>query len=211
MARKGDLVGVKQLLQEYPTLLNTKSAGHNRTLLWEATRRNRLDLVKFLLKRGANVNIPGRHRNESFVLIKPYTVATVFKRAPLREMLLTSGTTMDIYTTCFLGDQERVKELIRKNPKIVNEEQQEESVWRVVPLHHAISGGHKELAEFLIKKGAQVRPYSQLLLEMAGSREDMLTMLLHHGLDASSVGGRCLGESAGGNGTSIDQERRRCE
>src|SRR5262245_32037748 len=80
MARKGDLVGVKQLLQEYPTLLNTKSAGHNRTLLWEATRRNRLDLVKFLLKRGANVNIPGRHRNESFVLIKPYTVATVFKR-----------------------------------------------------------------------------------------------------------------------------------
>jgi ankyrin repeat protein len=192
MARKGDLVGVKRLLQEDPTLLNAKSAGHNRTLLWEATRRNRLDLVKFLLKRGANVNMPGRHRNESFVLIKPYTVATVFKRAQLREVLLAAGTTIDIYTACFLGDQERVKELIRKNPKLISEEQREESVWHVAPLHHAVSGGHKELAEFLISKGAQVRPHSELLLEMSENREDMLTMLLHQGLDASSVGGVAL-------------------
>jgi ankyrin repeat protein len=192
MARKGDLSGIKRLLQEDPTLLNAMSGGHNRTLLWEATRRNRVDVVKFLLKRGADVNIPGRHRNESVVLIKPYTVATIFKRAELREMLSAGGTTMDIYTACFLGDQGRVKDLIRKNPSIVNKEQQDETVWRVAPLHHAVSGGHKDLAEFLISKGAQVRPHSELLLEMTGNRDDMLGMLLQHGLDARSVGGVLL-------------------
>jgi ankyrin repeat protein len=145
--------------------------------------------VKFLLKRGADVNVPGRHRNESFVLIKPFTVATLFKRAELRQLLFAAGTTMDIYTACFLGDHDRAKGLLRKNPKLINQQQPEESVWRVTPLHHAVSGGHKDLAEFLISKGAKVRPHSELLLEMAGNREDMLTMLLDHGLDASSVGG----------------------
>jgi ankyrin repeat protein len=194
MAREGDLAGVRRLLQKDPALLNAKSAGHNRTLLWEATRRNRVDIVKFLLKRGADVNIPGRHRNESFVLIKPYTVATLFKRAQLRQLLFVAGTTMDIYTACFLGDSDHVKDLIHKNPKLINKQQPEESVWRVTPLHHAVSGGHKDLAEFLITKGAKVQPHSELLLEMAGNREDMLTMFLDHGFDARSVGGVALAD-----------------
>ena len=80
VARRGDLAEVEELLRRDPSLLHAKSGGHNRTLLWEATRGNRPELVRFLVERGADVNVPGRVRSESLVLIKPWSVARRFRR-----------------------------------------------------------------------------------------------------------------------------------
>ena len=50
---------------------------------------------------------------------------------------------------------------------LLPQEQEEDSVWRVTPLHYAVSGGHGELAEWLIKQCAKVAPYTRLLCNAA--------------------------------------------
>jgi ankyrin repeat protein len=194
LARQGDLAGVKRLLKKDPAMLNAKSAGHNRTLLWEATRLNRTKLVEYLVEQGADVNIPGRQRHESFVLIKPYVVARTFRRQRLAEYLLQAATEVDIYTACYLGDEARVAELLKANPSLINREQPEESVWFVTPLHHALSGEHKEIVELLLRNGAKVKPYSELLLDIVlrRGRNDLLELLFEHGASARSIGGADL-------------------
>ena len=81
LAVKGDVEAIAARLAAEPQLLNAASEGHNRTLLWEAANAGRLDLVRFLVEAGADVNVPGRYRHETFVLLKPYSVAVTKKRA----------------------------------------------------------------------------------------------------------------------------------
>lgn len=102
-AAKGDLPGNKFVLKKDPSLLTCTTLGHNRSLLWIATRRNRVGIVELLLKHGADVNIPGRIRSESFVLIKPYCIALTHERHRLVSQLLENGNVMDSYAMTYLG------------------------------------------------------------------------------------------------------------
>ncbi len=166
-ARRGDLRAVQRHLRRDPTLVLAKSGGHNRTFLWEATRGNQLTLVKYLLKSGADPNVPGRIRSEIVVLLKPYCIARHYRRTALAELLLQAGTQIDIYSACFLGDAHHVQKLLDANPTLLAQEQEDDSVWRVTPLHHAISAGHQELVQLLIARGAPVAPYTRLLCNAA--------------------------------------------
>jgi hypothetical protein len=47
------------------------------------------------------------------------------------------------------------------------QEQEDDSVWRVTPLHHAVAGGHEKLTWWLIERGAKVKPYTRLLCDAA--------------------------------------------
>src|SRR6185503_19282610 len=133
-ARRGDLRAVRGHLRRDPSLLLAKSGGHNRTLLWEATRGNHPNLVEYLLKAGADPNVPGRIRSEIVVLLKPYCIAQRYRRTRLAERLLQAGTVLDIYSACFLGDTERVQGLLDADPSLLVREQEDDSVWRVIPL-----------------------------------------------------------------------------
>jgi hypothetical protein len=139
-ARRGNLVAVQSHLKRDPSLLSAKSGGHNRTFLWEATRGNRPALVKYLLRAGADPNVPGRIRSECVVLLKPYCIARRYRRTELAELLLQSGTVIEIYSACYLGDRKLIQELLNANPSLLAQEQEEDSVWRVTPLHYAVSG-----------------------------------------------------------------------
>jgi hypothetical protein len=166
-ARRGDLQAVQTHLRREPSLLLAKSGGHNRTFLWEATRGNRPGLVMHLLKAGADPNVPGRIRSEILVLLKPFCIARRYQRTKLAELLLEAGTVVDIYSACFLGDAKRVRGLLNEDPTLLVQEQEEDSVWRVTPLHFAVAGGHEELARSLIEQGAKVEPYTRLLCDAA--------------------------------------------
>jgi ankyrin repeat protein len=184
-ARRGDLRAVQGHLRRDPSLLLAKSGGHNRSFLWEATRGNRTTLVKYLLKSGADPNVPGRIRSESVVLLKPYCLARRYRRMELAELLLQAGTVIDIYSACFLGDEKRVQKLLDAKPTLLTQEQEEDSVWRVTPLHYAVAGGHEELAEWLIKQGARVAPYTRLLCNAAVrmGHPALIAILLQGGAD----------------------------
>ncbi len=71
LAAKGDVEAVKRLVARDPGVVSKTSAGHNRSLLWEAARGGHRGLVEFLVRRGADVNAPGRYRNETLVLVSP--------------------------------------------------------------------------------------------------------------------------------------------
>jgi ankyrin repeat protein len=189
LARKGDLEAVLGQLARDPSLLNAKSAAHNRTLLWEATRRGRRELVETLVERGADVNIPGRHRHESFVLLKPYCVAVTYGREELASYLLARGTIVDAYSASYLGEEGRLLDWIEEDPRIVNRELEEDTVWRVTPLHYAVSGGRERIVDLLLERGAEVREYSSLLLDIAARRKrlDLVRTLLDAGAEASET------------------------
>ncbi len=184
-ARRGDLRVVQRNLRDDPALLLAKSGGHNRTFLWEATRGNHPVLVEYLLKAGADPNVPGRIRSEIVVLLKPYCIARHYRRTRLVELLLRAGTVIDICSACFLGDAKRVQELLDADPSGLVQEQEDDSVWRVTPLHYAVTGGHEELARSLIVQGAPVAPYTRLLCNAAVrmGHPELVSVLLDGGAD----------------------------
>jgi ankyrin repeat protein len=184
-ARRGSLRAVQEHLRRDPSLLAAKGGGHNRTFLWEATRGNRPDLVKYLLEAGADPNVPGRIRSQIVVLLKPYCIARRYRRPALAELLLQAGTVVDIYSACFLGDAGRVRALLDEDPTLLVREQEDDSVWRVTPLHYAVAGGHEELTRSLIQGGAKVKVYTRLLYDAASrmGHPGLVQALLDGGAD----------------------------
>jgi ankyrin repeat protein len=184
-ARRGDLRAVQNHLRRDPSLLLAKSGGHNRTFLWEAARGNCVTLVRYLLKAGADPNVPGRIRSECVVLLTPYCIARRYQRTELAKELLEAGTVINIFSACFLGDTKRVRALLKARPSLLTAEQEDDSVWRVTPLHFAVSGGHADLAELLIERGAKVAPYTRLLCNAAVrmGHSALIPILLQGGAD----------------------------
>lgn len=189
LAAKGDLPGVKKVLSETPALLNAMSDGHHRTLLWEAANANRMDVVQYLVEQGADVNIPGRYRSETLVLLTPYCIAIKRKRKQIAEYLLKNGTEIDIYSASFLGELEILKEQIQKNKKSVNTRHPNDTAWHVIPLHYAIAGEQTEAAKYLTQMKTKVKPHSELLLDMACrlGRLDLIRLLVDAGADPSTA------------------------
>lgn len=188
-ARRGDLESVKRHLNQDPTLLLAKSGGHNRTFLWEATRGNRVEVVQFLLQAGADPNIPGRTRSEIPVLLKPCCIARRYRRLEIAELLVKADSILDIYSACFLGDTDCVQHSLKSEPCLLTKEQEDDSVWRVTPLHYAVAGGHEELTRWLIREGALVKPYTRLLCNTAVRMKhaDLIPVLVQGGADRDLV------------------------
>ena len=147
--------------------------------------------MRFLLREGADPNIPGRIRAEITVLLKPYCIARRYRRLALARMLEKAGTIVDIYSACYLGDTERVQDLLNAEPNLLTREQEADSVWRVTPLHYAVAGGHEQLARWLISEGAPVKPYTRLLCDTAVRQKhpELIPVLVEGGADRDLVEG----------------------
>ena len=133
LAAKGNLAAVKKILADKPSMLNAMSDGHHRTLLWEAANANRGEVVKYLVEQGADVNIPGRYRSETLVLLTPYCIARKRKRTEIARYLLANGTEIDIYSAAFLGEVDLVKEAAKTKKSAVNTRHPDDSAWHVLP------------------------------------------------------------------------------
>jgi len=73
-AGRGDLDIIRTLLGEKSAWLNTVGS-HGRAMLWEAVYRGKMDIVKFLVEKGADVNACGCHYSEHYVEVSPYCIA----------------------------------------------------------------------------------------------------------------------------------------
>ena len=194
LAARGDRDGLRPLIERDPGLVTLRSIA-GRTLLWEATRRGRRPVVELLVEWGADVNAPGcdqmfhfpyARAGSTLVMVTPYCLAKWRGYDDLTAYLLAQGATIDIYTAAFLGDVPRVTALLDASPELVNAEDPAEDFLPRMPLHHAISGGQREVAKLLLARGAEVARHSRWLLTYAAVRNrlDLVQLLLAHGADA---------------------------
>ncbi len=194
LAARGDLDGLRPLIERDPGLVGLRSTA-GRTMLWEATRRGRRPVVELLVEWGADVNAPGcdqmfhfpyARAGSTLVMITPYCLAMWRGYDDLAAYLLAQGAIIDIYTAAFLGDMPRVTALLDASPELANAEDPAEDFLPRTPLHHAVSGGQREVAALLLARGADVARHSRWLLTYAAvrSRLDLVQLLLAHGAEA---------------------------
>ena len=188
VAGRGDVAELHQMLKAHPEFLN-KRGPHNRTLLWEATRRGRLAAVKYLVERGAEVDATGGYNNESLVQLTPYCAAIYYRRGEIAAYLLSRGARLDVFRAAFLGDQAQVARALAADPGRLQSEDPFDSIYFMPLPAFAVAGGQAGLLAFLFQHGATIGPYSALLLHLAAraARMDLVAQLVAHGADVGAV------------------------
>ena len=189
LAARGDLTGLKALIKAHPDYLS-KRANHNRTFLWEAVRRGRMPVVKWLVERGAEVEATGCYNNESMVQISPYCAAVYYKRPEAAAYLLAhGGPRLDIFRAAFIGEQARVEQLLTAEPGLLDAEDPSDNIYFVPVLGFAVAGGQAGVTEYLLKRGAQAAVYTAQLLHYAGQtgRLDLVELLVAHGVNVAGA------------------------
>ena len=201
-AGRGDLETVRQLLADNPAWIHTVGS-HGRTMLWEAAYRGKLEIVQFLLERGADINLPGCYHIEHRIEITPYCVARLKGRGSVADYLLQHGATIDIHTAAYLGNYDTVHSLLDSDPSLINSGylqvvmlqsgqphtfEHRDTRW-MTPLCYATIGGNAAIVELLISSGAIIEPYSERLLDYAigEDRVEITKMLLENGADPSKA------------------------
>ena len=199
---RGDLDTVRELLEDNPAWIHTVGS-HGRTMLWEAAYRGKLEMVQFLLERGADINLPGCYHIQHRLEITPYCVARYEGRGSVADYLLEQGATIDIHTAAYLGDYDKVHSHLDKDPRLINKEylqavmlpagkphtfEHRETAW-ATPLCYAIVGRNPRIVELLISRGAIIEPYSERFLDYAVSMDLLaITMLLlNNGADPNKA------------------------
>ena len=197
-AGRGDVDGVRQLLDDKPDWIHT-IGSHGRTMLWEAAYRGKLEVVKFLVARGADLNLPGCHLSKHSLEITPYCIAQHEGRDEVAAYLLQQGAKTDIHTAAYLGDYETALSLLDKDPSLINSGylqsvmlpsggpntfEHQGTPW-ATPLCYAIVGGNIRIVELFISRCAAIKPHSKLLLDHAVSEDqvDIVKLLFENGAD----------------------------
>lgn len=109
LARRGDVVGLRELIQAAPDVLT--SVPHAASLLHLAVFAGRGSVVELLLESGVDVDKPSPI--EPLIFVTPLCTARLKRRHDIEAMLLRRGAHEDIFTHAFLGDIERLnKDLI---------------------------------------------------------------------------------------------------
>jgi ankyrin repeat protein len=171
----GDLETVERLVDKNPSLV--RSHYEYRTPLYFAVRENRMAVAVFLLDRGANpfyngddlvemarvrrlghgALIESRRPKSPRILSAFQTMAQAARSgdvAAVRKVmdrLLARGSSCDIWTAAYIGNIERIKELLDRDPSLVNRAGEDGSG---TPLVHAAERGHLEVVRLLLERGA---------------------------------------------------------
>ncbi|MDP6502263.1 MAG: ankyrin repeat domain-containing protein, partial [Planctomycetota bacterium] len=200
-AGRGDVSAVRQLLKARPAWLR-RVGSHGRTMLWEASHRGKLEMVKCLVRRGADIDACGTHYTPYFVEVSCYCIARFKKRHPVADFLLKKGAEVNIHTAAFLGKCALVESFLKKKPKLLNEghphyqmgEKKADGLdfylapapW-ATPLCYALRGADVETVSFLIGKGARIKGNEEALFIAAKKNIEMVRLLLENGADPTHL------------------------
>ncbi len=201
-AGRGDLETVRQLVDDTPAWIHTVGS-HGRTMLWEAAYRGKLEMVQFLLERGADINVPGCYHIQHRIEITPYCVARYEGRDLVADYLLQHGATLDIHTAAYLKDYDAVRSHLDNDPNLINSGylqavmlpagqphtfEHRHATW-ATPLCYAIVGGNPAIVELLISRGATIEPHSERFLDYATAYDyvEITKLLLENGADSSKA------------------------
>lgn len=183
-AKRGNQSEVEEILNARPAWLNA-IGPHGRTMLWEAAYRGRTETVQYLLKRGADPHTWGCYFTPMFVEVSAYVAAVWKNRTETARLLKDLYQPADFFSAIFLGDYQRVQELIDEEPGIVNQARpQHDRAVGFTGMHYAISSCYSNILTLLLKHGAKPTPNCEWLVKFALWRGDtaILQVLLEAGI-----------------------------
>jgi len=162
--RERDLTNVKSLLDAQPDLLHAGDNRSNQPIHWAVMSRQ-IDVIDELLNRGADINAARADGARPIQLTNgdyfyrgwrdvPKDVTTT--PADVLAHLRTRGAYIDICTAASIGDFDRVRELVDKDPTLANRNSEYVTyyVGSGTPLRNAAGRGYIEIVKFLLEHGA---------------------------------------------------------
>ena len=196
-AARGDVEAVRAILEERPGWL-TRVGPHGRTMLWEASHRGKLDVVEYLVERGADIDACGTHYTPYFVEVSCYCIARYKGHDYVADFLMERGVAIGIHTAAFLGDRDGVASFLNERPESLNEEHPQHVMgdmtedgldfhptpapW-ATPLCYALRGGDAETVAYFIESGARIEGIEDALFNAANKDLGKVRLLLENGAD----------------------------
>ncbi len=186
LAARGQVDALKRHLEEEPGVLD--DPRHGAIILGEAALRGHTPVAELLLDHGVDVNIPSAHASD--IMMTAHCAARSKKKDETAGYLLERGAVYDVFSACFLGDQDRVSALLEEEPGLANAHDPACDLLPVTPLHHAVYGGHEHVARYLFDRGAETGVNSTALVGYAAGRGqiNLVRLLLENGADATRIG-----------------------
>ncbi len=197
--RSGDLSGLFDHLQRYPEALHHGDRRSNQPIHWAVMTRQ-IELIDTLLERGADINA---RRQDGARPIHLFHGDYFFRgwrdvdrercATPLQVLqhLLARGADCDLNTACHLGDLERVKAIVAKDPRGVNRVSECITYYlgSGTPLRNAAAIGHLEIVRYLLDHGADpnvpeegIAPHGHALYSaVSNNHMDVAKLLLERG------------------------------
>lgn len=159
--RSRDLVNVKQLLDQDPSLINARDVRSNQPIHWAVMTRQPA-MIDELLVRGADIDAKRADGAAAVQLINgDYHFRGWMHDFPVKPLqvlahLKEKGAFIDICTAAWTGDYNRVSELLHLDPSLANRVADYTSYYigSGAPLKNAAARGHIEIVKLLLQYGA---------------------------------------------------------
>jgi ankyrin repeat protein len=167
------------------------------TPLHSAALEGQLDTAKLLIAKGAKIDAKSKGNKTPFdYAVRPVWDEEVYRYSHERmrrckevaTYLLTCGSSCTIFDLAWLGEMERVAEMIKSTPSLANAQANGEPL-----LFAAVRGGDGAVVEHLLANGAELRVkgrYQQTPLQVAAyiGHTDVVRILVDHGADIDERG-----------------------
>ena len=197
--RERDLAKVRTLLEADPGLVHAHDEQTNQPIHWAVMTRQ-LDMIDELLSRGADINArrgngarPIQLSNGDYNFRGWRDVPRDWPTTPadVRAHLRARGAYLDICTASFMGDLERVGELLKQDRSLANRPSDYVTYYACsgTPLRNAAAGGHIEIVKLLLECGADpnlpeehIAPRGHALHSaVCNGHIEIVKLLLEHG------------------------------
>jgi uncharacterized protein len=210
--RAFDIRRVKELIEKQPGLVHAADERGNQPIHWAVLTRQ-LDLIDYLLEHGANINAMRPDGAKPLDLTNgDYHYRSWYRDLPANAIrkhevvigyLMARGAYCDISVAAKMGYYDRVKELLEKDPALVNQLPSYVDYYSGLPLRCAAGAGHVEVVKLLLQRGANpnepepgIAPHGGALHAAVGGKYfEIVKLLLEHGANADAEvesSGNCL-------------------